>query len=246
MAKRSRVVETSRVVAYIRVSTDKQGEKGISLEAQEAKCRAYAALHDLELVAVLSEVESAKSLRRPVLEQALGMLGKTADALLVVKLDRLTRSVRDLGHLVETHFGDGKAALLSVAEQVDTRSAAGRLVLNIMATISQWEREAIGERTVAVLDHKRLRGEKLGGHAPYGYAVAEYPHPSKPAPAILRRLVPCETEQVVVRLARKLASTGMSQRRIAAELFLRGLTSRASTPFSQTQVRHMVAQEVAA
>jgi hypothetical protein len=63
-----------------------------------------------------------------------------AEALLVVKLDRLTRSVVDLGTLVERYFAPGKAALLSVGEQIDTRSAAGRLVLNVLASVSQIER----------------------------------------------------------------------------------------------------------
>ena len=73
-----------------------------------------------------------------------------AEALLVVKLDRLTRSVVDLGTLVERYFAPGKAALLSVGEQIDTRSVAGRLVLNVLASVSQWEREAIGDRTACV------------------------------------------------------------------------------------------------
>ena len=83
--------------------------------------------------------ESAKSLDRPGLQRALGMLkAGEAEALLVVKLDRLTRSVVDLGTLVERYFAPGKAALLSVGEQIDTRSAAARLVLNVLASVSQW------------------------------------------------------------------------------------------------------------
>jgi Resolvase, N terminal domain len=63
-----------------------------------------------------------------------GELGK-AEALLVVKLDRLTRSVVDLGTLVDRYFAPGKAALMSVGEQIDTRSAPGRLVLNVLASV---------------------------------------------------------------------------------------------------------------
>jgi hypothetical protein len=123
----------------------------VSLDAQRAKVKAYAELYDLELAEVIVDAgESAKSLDRPGLKRALGMLkAGEAEALLVVKLDRLTRSVVDLGTLVERYFAPGKAALLSVGEQIDTRSAAGRLVLNVLASVSQWEREAIGERTCA-------------------------------------------------------------------------------------------------
>jgi DNA invertase Pin-like site-specific DNA recombinase len=82
---------------------------------------------------------------------------------LVVKLQRLTRSVRDLGHLVEKYFAPGKAALLSVSEQIDTRSAGGRPVLNVLASVGQWEREAIGERTATAMQHKAAQSEYTGG-----------------------------------------------------------------------------------
>src|SRR3974377_1367514 len=118
-------------VAYLRVSTDKQADRGIRLDAQRAKAEAYAALYDLQLVEVVVDAgASAKTLDRPGLQRALAMLreGK-ATALLVAKLDRLTRSVVHLGMLLEDYFADGKLALLSVGEQIDTRSAAGPLGL---------------------------------------------------------------------------------------------------------------------
>ena len=80
-----------------------------------------------------------------------------ADALVVMKLDRLTRSVRDLGELVEKHFASGKAALLSVSGQIDTRSAVVDSC-STLASVSQWEREAIGERTSAAMKHKAAIG----------------------------------------------------------------------------------------
>jgi site-specific DNA recombinase len=87
-----------------------------------------------------------------------------ADGVLVTKLDRLTRSVRDLGDLVDRYFAS-RFSLLSVADAVDTRSAAGRLVLNVLASVGQWEREATGERTREVLSHLKAQGVKLGGAA---------------------------------------------------------------------------------
>lgn len=221
----------TRAVAYLRVSTEKQADRGVSLEAQRAKVEAYAALYDVELVEVIVDAGvSAKTLDRPGLAKALGMLksGK-ADALLVVKLDRLTRSVRDLGELVERHFAPGKAALLSVGEQIDTRSAAGRLVLNVLASVSQWEREAIGERTSAAMQHKASQGEFCGGEAPYGFAVES------------GRLVALEGEQAVIREAKALRSAGLSLRAVAAELDRRGLRARTGRAFAAVQVSRMVA-----
>ena len=223
----------TRTVAYVRVSTDKQADKGCSLEAQRAKVEAYASLYDLELVDVVVDAGvSAKTLDRPGLARALGMLkaGK-ADALLVVKLDRLTRSVVDLGALVDTYFAAGKWALLSVGEQIDTRSAAGRLVLNVLASVSQWEREAIGERTSAAMQHKANQGEYTGGQAPYGYRLGADGIHLEGAPA----------EQAVLEEVRTLRAAGLSLRAVVRQLDARGLRSRASRPFSVVQIHRMVA-----
>ena len=221
----------TRTVAYLRVSTDKQADRGVSLDAQRAKVAAYAELYDLELVEIIVDAGvSAKTLDRPGLARALGMLRTAkADALLVVKLDRLTRSVRDLGELVERHFAPGKAALLSVGEQIDTRTAAGRLVLNVLASVSQWEREAIGERTAVAIAHMAACGEYTGGEAPYGYAVVSGKLEAMPA------------EQGVIAQARELRASGLSLRAVAAELDRAGLRARSTKIFAASQVARMVA-----
>ncbi len=222
----------TRTIAYLRVSTDKQADRGVSLEAQRSKVTAYAELYDLDLVDVIVDAGvSAKTLARPGLDRALSMLraGK-ADALLVVKLDRLTRSVRDLGDLVSGPFAPGRAALLSVGEQIDTRSAAGRLVLNVLASVSQWEREAIGERTSAAMQHKAACGEYTGGEAPYGYAIGDDGN-----------LVAIEPEQKVIALARDLRAAGLSLRAVARELDALGFQSRAGRAFAAVQIQRMTA-----
>ncbi len=154
-----------KVVCYCRVSTEEQSVKGVSLAAQEAKLRAYCEIYDHQMVEVIVDAgQSAKSLNRPGLQQALGMLKSgEAEGVLVTKLDRLTRSVRDLGELLEGYFQ--KCALISVAEQCDTSSASGRLVLNLLISVSQWEREVLGERTSAALQHLKAQGVKLGAPA---------------------------------------------------------------------------------
>jgi DNA invertase Pin-like site-specific DNA recombinase len=220
----------TRTIAYVRVSTTKQADEGVSLDAQRAKLEAYASLYDLQIVEVVVDAgASAKTLDRPGLARALDMLrtGK-ADALLVVKLDRLTRSVRDLGSLIDTYFAPGKSALMSVSENIDTRSAGGRLVLNVLASVSQWEREAIGERTSAAMQHMRTMGQFTGGEAPYGFALNE--------DGTLREV---EAEQVVIREARELRAAGLSLRGVAAELARAGRLSRAGKPFVHGQIARM-------
>lgn len=222
----------TKTVAYLRVSTDKQADRGVSLDAQRAKVDAYAKLYDLDLVTVIVDRgESAKSLKRPGLQRALGMLkAGLADALLVVKLDRLTRSVRDLGELVERYFASGKSALLSVSEQIDTRSAAGRLVLNVLASVGQWEREAIGERTAVAMELKASRGEFTGGAAPFGFRLArDGVH-----------LEPIAAEQRALSKARELRAAGHSLRAVAAELGRLGFRSRTGRVFAAVQVARML------
>ena len=147
-----------RTIGYVRVSTDKQAEQGVSLEAQAEKIRAMALVHDAELLDIIVDGgESAKSLQRPGMARLLGMVDtRQVQAVIVAKLDRLTRSVKDLCELLE-RFERRGVALISVAESLDTGSAAGRLVINIMTAVSQWEREAIGERTRDALSSVLLR-----------------------------------------------------------------------------------------
>jgi len=160
----------TRVVGYARVSTEGQAQDGVSLDAQRAKLNAYALAMDLNLVEIIvDEGRSAKTLQRRGLQTALSLLmqGK-ADALLVTKLDRLTRSVKDLGFLVERYFASGRYSLLSVSDSIDTRSPSGRLVLNVLGSVAQWEREAIVERTKEAMAEIRAQGYRVG-YAPYGY-----------------------------------------------------------------------------
>jgi DNA invertase Pin-like site-specific DNA recombinase len=221
----------ARVVAYTRVSTADQADHGVSLEAQRAKLEAYAKLYELDVVAF--EVDagvSAKTLNRPGLARALEALTTAqADGLLVVKMDRLTRSVRDLGELIDGYFAPGKWALLSVSEQIDTRTAGGRLVLNVLGAVSQWEREVIGERTSAALQHKKACGEFTGGkEPPYGHML------------VGGHLQRAEAEQAIMWRVRTLRLGGNSFRSIARHLDKRGDLSRSGKPFAPEQLRRMV------
>lgn len=223
-------------IAYIRVSTERQATDGVSLDAQRAKLEAYAVAMDLDLVRI--EVDAglsartldrpARTLDRPALDRALTSLRTgEAGALLVVKLDRLTRSVRDLGDLLDRCAAEGWA-LLSVGDSIDTRTAAGRLVINVLGSVAQWEREATAERTRAALAYKKTQGERVGS-VPYGYRAEE------------KRLVTDPGEAQAVAIARELRATGASLRSIGAELAKRGFTPRRGSTWHPDTVSRMVA-----
>lgn len=222
--------QRTRTVGYVRVSTDKQADHGCSLEAQRTKLEGYAALYDLELIEVVVDAGvSAKTLDRPGLARVLAMLARgEVEAVLVAKLDRLTRSVRDLDTLISEHFARGPA-LLSVGEQIDTRSAAGRLVLNVLASVSQWEREAIGERTSTAMRHLSASGGFVGGSAPYGYAKG-----------VDGKLCHVQAEQAVVSQARAWRA-GRSLRQLALDLESAGMVARSGKRFQPSQLARMLA-----
>jgi len=219
----------TKVIAYSRTSTDKQN---ISLQAQKAKLEAYASLYDLEIVSSAQEIGSAKTIsNRPVLQDALQQLkdGK-AEGILVVKLDRLTRSVKDLGALVEDFFSEGRFSLMSVSENIDTRSSAGRLVLNVLASVSQWERESISERTTTALSHLKSSKKRISRYAPYGFRFTA-----------AGKVVENRDEQAIILAARQLKrDKRLSAHRIAKTLVSQGHRNRNGGVFTSGSVIKML------
>ncbi len=210
-----------KAIGYVRVSTDRQADHGVSLEAQQEKVRAMAVVHGAELVDVIVDAgESAKSLDRPGMERVLAMVrAGSIDMVIVAKLDRLTRSVKDLAVLLEL-FQRRNCSLVSVAESLDTGSAAGRLLLNIMVSVSQWEREAIGERTRDAMRHKKSKSEWVG-NAPYGYRLA----------ADKKHVESDSAEQAILRKILNARRCGKSLRVIAENLNRRGFKTRSGSPW---------------
>ena len=149
-------------IGYCRVSTLEQGDSGAGLSAQRATIEAEAARQgwDLELV---EDVASGKTLaRRPALATALEDLDAgRAHVLVVAKLDRLSRSLVDFARLMERAKRRGWR-LIAVDLGVDTGAPTGRLVANVMASVAEWEREAIGQRTREALAVKKAEGVRLG------------------------------------------------------------------------------------
>ena len=146
---------SARFVTYLRVSTKRQGQSGLGLEAQRVACANYIARADGDLppVAEFLEVESGKKSTRPELRKALDLCRVTGSTLVIAKLDRLARNA---------------AFLLSLRDSgVDFVAAdmpqANRLLVGIMALVAEQEREMISERTCAALAAAKARGVKLGG-----------------------------------------------------------------------------------
>lgn len=214
-----------KIVGYTRVSSTEQGLHGHSLEAQATKIRAYAAAFGLDLVGVVEDsAQSGKSLRRPGIQRVLAMLesGEVA-GVLVAKVDRLSRSVVDVDTLVRSYFSENAkhpAALLAVDNHIDTATAAGRMLLNVLMSINQGERELIAERTRAALQHLKESGVKLG------------------PPAIEKD---AEGQAVVARI-QALKAQGLPLRGIAAALEAEGIRPRRADHWSPAALAKIIAR----
>ena len=198
----------TEAVGYLRVSTTEQADSGLSLSAQRARVVAYCEANGWRLAAVHEDAGvSGKTLARPGLGDALGDL-RPGRVLVALKLDRLTRSVRDLYDLTETIQQAG-AEWATVIDKYDTTTATGRLMLRLIAELSEWDREVIGERTAAALGEKRVRRERLGT-TPLGYTTV------RTADGVT--LAQHAEEQGTVLLARELRRQGQTLQAIADAL----------------------------
>lgn len=157
------VVSPFRAVGYIRVSTDEQGDSGLGLEAQRAAIEGDVRRRGWELVHIFTDTASGRSLsRRPGLEEALATVESgAASALVVSKLDRLSRSTKDFATLMERAQRKGWAPVV-LDLGVDATTPAGELVASVMVSVAQWERRAIGQRTREALAAKKAQGATLG------------------------------------------------------------------------------------
>jgi len=150
------------MIAYTRVSTDEQANSGLGLAAQEAAIAREAAHKGWDVTWMVDVGSGARMDNRPGITEALRRLAiGEADGLVVAKLDRLSRSVRDFSGTLEDARKQGWA-LVCLDFGIDTTTPAGEMVANNMANVAQWERRVISQRTREALAAKRARGERLG------------------------------------------------------------------------------------
>lgn len=214
-----------KAIGYARVSTDKQVESGLSLDDQDRRIRARAVADGCELVDVLvDDGYSASSLDRPAMQELLRMVKRRqVGAILVTRLDRLTRSLRDFSELLDL-FEKQNVALVSMGEGVDTSCAVGKMVLNVIMSVLQWHREEIAEKTAAIMRHKRARGEKTGGRVPFGYDTQIVGQ--RPDGTPVKGLMENSGEQEILAWMRGRRAEGWSLQKIADDLNRRGVMTK--------------------
>ena len=219
-----------RAIGYVRVSTEQQVNDGVSIDLQIEKIKQYCDLYNHELLDIIIDAGiSAKNLNRPGITSVLHCLtNNEADALVVYKLDRLTRSLADWSTLIKDYFNEksGKT-LLAVVDQIDTSTASGRMCLNLMMTVYQWEREVISERTKAALQHKKSKGQPLGS-ARFGENITQL------------NITPNLAEQEVLNLILDLRTIGYTLQQIANYLNENNYLSKRGKSWYQRTVKNVV------
>jgi len=156
---------------YIRVSTDEQAEHGFSIRAQEEKLRYYAQIKEWPIYRVyIDEGKSGKNIYRPALQLLLqDIKNGIIKNVLVFKIDRLTRSTKDLIELID-YFQKYNCDFNSLTELIDTSSPTGRMFIKIIGLFAEFERETIVERIKVGCERKVKEGYSLCSSTPsYGY-----------------------------------------------------------------------------
>jgi len=197
-----------KVIGYVRVSSEEQAREGVSLAAQRAQVKGFCKGRRWQLVEVFAdEGLSGKGLDRPGLQEARRALEEhRATVLVVTKLDRLSRSVRDIFSLVEEEFTQNGTSLVSIGENLDATTAMGKAFLGILAVLAQMERELVSERTRGALAHIKASGRYLGA-IPFGKRLDGKGH-----------LVTDREAAKALRRARRLRAKGASWRELAASM----------------------------
>jgi DNA invertase Pin-like site-specific DNA recombinase len=219
--------QAKKAVGYVRVSTEGQATQGVSMEAQEAKIRAWAAANDHDLVAIRVDegISGGKVANRPALQEAISEACRQRAALVVYSLSRLARSTRDALEISET-LRKAHADLVSLSERIDTTSAAGKMVFRMLAVLAEFERDLVSERTTMALRHLKSQHRRISHNIPFGWELADDG----------RHLVENKQEQKVIGLICSLHKQGMSLRAIAKELNQRGIRTKKNREFSHVTV----------
>lgn len=158
-----------KVAIYVRVSTEEQAKEGLSVDAQIDKCEAFCHAREWDIFKVYKDAGfSAGSLDRPALELLLRDANeKKFDIILVYKIDRFSRKLKDLIMILED-LKEKSINFTSVTEQIDTTSAMGEAFFQIIGVFAQLERGMVKERVEMAFDRKIQLGDSLS-RAPFGY-----------------------------------------------------------------------------
>lgn len=233
MPKTQRRKTTKAAIGYIRVSTARQANEGVSLDAQRARIGAYAQMQGLELVEVFADegLTAKRGAKRPGLDAALEAVCRHRGVLVVYSLSRLARSTIDACKIAE-RINACNAGLASISESLDTTSSMGRFVFRLLASIAELEREQTGERVREAAHQKRRQHQRVTQFIPFGFDV----QPDG------QTLTPNKVEQQAIRRMKRQRRQGWTLQRIADDLTARGVMPKRGAKWHRKTVRDILSR----
>ena len=214
---------SNNLIPYYRVSTKKQGESGLGLEAQDACVNSYAIAGNHKIIASYQEIETGKRSDRPELAKAIMHAKRAKATLIIAKLDRLARNVHFLSGLMESR----------VDFVCCDNPHANRLTLHILAAVAEDEARAISERTKAALAAYKARGGKLG-------TLENLTRVAGKAGASTNRNLALTAYASIMSDLRAWRASGLSFRQIAELLNANGKVTRTGVPWNHAQVKRIL------
>jgi DNA invertase Pin-like site-specific DNA recombinase len=222
---------TGKFVCYYRVSTARQGKSGLGLDAQRAAVAVYLNGGNWKIVEEHTEVESGRNSDRPALERALAAARLHRAALVVSKMDRLTRSVPFLNRLLEAGVD------VRFADLPQIEGATGRFMVQMMVSVAELEAGMISKRTKDALAQAKKRGVKLGGYR----GAKPTARMRARSTAVVQQRADARASDVAPTIKAIQAAGHISLRAIAAALNAQGIpTARGQGVWSAVQVARVL------
>jgi DNA invertase Pin-like site-specific DNA recombinase len=220
-------------IAYYRVSTKRQGQSGLGLEAQQAAVADYVRSNKGRLLASYTEIESGKSTGRPELARAIAHCRRSGALLVVAKLDRLARNA---AFLLAIQASGLPMAFLDLP-------GANEFTIGVMALVAEHEARLISSRTKAALAAYKRRGGRLGGSLPQCRNLT--PRARAKGRRAASQVISEKARQAYADLLpvmQEWRAAGLSQQAIADRLNEQGQTTRNGHPWSQPLVLRVLAR----
>lgn len=228
------LLQERSIALYCRVSTDEQAREGVSLDEQQERLKAYCRAMGWNEVPIvfIDDGYSAKDLNRPNLNRLLTEVKKgKVSKILVTKLDRLSRRLLDLLNLIDT-FQENNVSFISISESFDTQTPSGRLTLQVLGAVAEFERERIRERVIDNMLHAANQGKWLT-QSPYGYRLED------------KELIIYEPEaKIVQNVYDWYLNKGLGYYAIAKRLNKEGIPSRQKKEWSIRSIKLMLTNPV--
>lgn len=221
----------SKVVAYYRVSTEKQGLSGLGVDAQHVYVKGYCDRTGSTLIREFTEVESGRNNDRPELAKAISFAKRSKAILVIAKLDRLARNVAFVANLMETRVQFESCDL----------PGANSMTVHVMAAVAENEAKAISQRTKDALAAAKARGTKLGSHHPAAIPLRpEARAKGQARSAKVNREKAIAEYADVLPTAQEMRRSGQSLAAIARHLNSDGYVTRTGASWSAVQVMRVL------